>query len=164
MLQVLSTVWIPVVMGVMVGCAYTNGVVLLQSLKRTCNYMLPALALTTLTCFCLQWLQLGMALGVAFGIVLVVWFKMMWLRPRLPSQLKGCLSAKPGHSVPDLCPNEHGGWTLVYPDGMCMVYDRNGKLAAMDFYNGWNRSLWRLDDCSRSDSIGAVFASDRRVM
>ncbi len=155
MMQEISLMIIPILLGVLVGFAYTSGAQLLQSLVKPCRYFVMILAVLAYLSVSFGWIKLGFSLSVALGICLVVWFKLYWLRPNLPLQLHGSLAARPGESVPDLCPNDVGGWTMVYPDGMCMRYDSKGALVGVEFNNGWDRSEWILQGDRRNDSCGS---------
>lgn len=120
-----------VMIGICVGCAYTNGAALGQSLFSCCNYMLVILGQLVLVSNLMGWLKLNFACSVALGITLLVWCKIRLFRRPLPEQLRSSRLARPGEQEPDLFPGDGGGWDLVYPDGVIVSYDDAGQVTGV---------------------------------
>ncbi len=149
-MAMLSQMVFPVILGVMLGCAYTNGASLGQSLFKSCTKMLLVLLAVMIYGCSVGWLNVAASCAVGFGCVLVVWLKLRCFRPPLPNCLRGSLAARPGESEPDLFPNARGGWDMFYSNGTTMCYDARGKLVAMQFTKGWTTTESVLEDCSEA--------------
>ena len=132
MVQMLTAMIFPIVIGIIMGCAYTNGALLGQSLFKCCNYLLLGLSSLVLLSCAMAWMKLGFACSVALGITLLVCFKLRWNRPQVPAQLSGSLAARPGEQEPDIFPTADQGWQLVYPDGVCLSYNAAGEFLAIE--------------------------------